>query len=98
MVEFELLTTSKPSITVQAENYSTAGGAYSGFTTYITASGVSTINFNQRGGWVGYQINTPEAGLYQLEAWLATTETNGAIEVFIDGLSKLKATEPNNGN
>ncbi|WP_370979811.1 carbohydrate-binding protein [Agaribacterium sp. ZY112] len=86
------------SFTVQAENFSASGGSYGGFETYTTSSGVGGINFNQRGDWADYEINVPVAGEYRLDAWLATTQTGGAIELFVNGQSLLKESVVNNGN
>ena len=87
-----------PSVVVQAESFTSTGGAYGGFDTYTLSSGVVATNYNQRGDWAEYRVQVPESGRYKVEAWLATTQSNGAIEVFVNGVSRTKKTVPNNGN
>ncbi|WP_052481435.1 carbohydrate-binding protein [Gilvimarinus agarilyticus] len=86
------------SFSVEAEAFYRTGGPTEGFQTYTTGDNIGAINFNQRGDWADYQVDVPEAGDYQLQAWLGTTQNGGAIEILIDGVSYLKQTVPNNGS
>ncbi|WP_158224738.1 carbohydrate-binding protein [Agaribacterium haliotis] len=83
---------------VQAENFVQTGGSYGGFQRYTTADGVDAINFNQRGDWADYQLQVPVAGNYRMQAWLATTQSGGAIELLLNGVSYIFESVPNNGN
>ncbi|WP_096085900.1 carbohydrate-binding protein [Agaribacterium haliotis] len=82
----------------EAEDFINTGGSYGGFERYTTASGIAAINFNQRGDWAEYHVQVPESGVYRFEAKLATTQEKTAIEVFVDGSSRLKENVANNGN
>ncbi|WP_370980786.1 carbohydrate-binding protein [Agaribacterium sp. ZY112] len=86
------------SFTIEAEDFSSTGGAYGGFDVYRTANGVDAINFNQRGDWVEYQVQVPASASYRMEAWLGTTQSGGAIEVLVNGTSYLKESVSNNGD
>ncbi|MGM8228678.1 Ig-like domain-containing protein [Cellvibrio sp. ARAG 10.3] len=85
-------------LVLQAENFSNTGGSYQGFQKYTTAAGVGAINYNQRGDWADYSLNVTSAGTYSIDAFLGTTQVDGAIEVLIDGVSVAKKTVPNNNN
>ncbi|WP_394175420.1 Ig-like domain-containing protein [Thalassotalea litorea] len=68
---------------VEAETMTATGGIYDGF----TASSVG-INNNQTGDWAEYQVNFPEAGVYQLtlDAGTPTAPVNGA-SVYVNGVN-----------
>lgn len=83
---------------MQAENFTTTGGTYQGFQKYTTAAGVGAINHNQRGDWASYTFTIGSAGVYSIDAFLGTTQTGGAIELFINNVSVGKKTVPNNNN
>ncbi|MDR7089253.1 carbohydrate-binding protein [Cellvibrio fibrivorans] len=85
-------------IVVQAESYTTTGGAYQGLQKYTTATGVAAVNYNQRGDWADYTINVTATGNYRINAYLGTTQVGGAIEILVDGISVAKKTVPNNNN
>lgn len=85
-------------VVMQAESYATTGGSYQGFQKYTTAAGVGAINYNQTGDWADYSINVTATANYRINAYLGTTQTGGAIEVLVDGVSVAKKTVPNNNN
>ncbi|WP_197085478.1 Ig-like domain-containing protein [Cellvibrio sp. pealriver] len=85
-------------VVMQAESYIATGGTYQGFQKYTTAAGVGAINYNQTGDWADYSINVTATANYRINAYLGTTQTGGAIEVLVDGVSVAKKTVPNNNN
>jgi hypothetical protein len=85
-------------IVMQAESYTATGGTYQGFQKYTTAAGVGAVNYNQTGDWADYSINATATGNYRINAYLGTTQVNGAIEILVDGVSVAKKTVPNNNN
>ncbi|KAA1243303.1 carbohydrate-binding protein [Aquimarina sp. RZ0] len=85
------------SLIVQAEDFSTTGGAFGGFERYTTR-GVSAINYNQTGDWAEYSVNITNAGLYNVEYFVGTAVNNAAIEFILDGTSQMKDNVSNNNN
>ncbi|SHK69896.1 Por secretion system C-terminal sorting domain-containing protein [Reichenbachiella agariperforans] len=85
------------SLTIQAEDFATTGGTYSGFLTYTVGS-VMAINYNQTGDWADYNVNIPETGDYNVEYFMGTTVNGAAVELSVDGVAQRTDAVPSNGN
>jgi|GEM_PF-3405831 len=83
------------SLIIQAEDYTSTGGAFDGFQTFV-ANGITGTNFNQTGDWAEYSINIAEGGDYQVDYFLGTSVNGAAIEFILDNTSVMKDNVPNN--
>lgn len=79
---------------IEAESLVATGGAFDGF-----SSNEVGINNNQSGDWADYQIDFPEAGVYQLalDAGTPTAPINGAA-VYVNGIFAGTAEIPTSGD
>ncbi|QWG10183.1 Ig-like domain-containing protein [Flammeovirga kamogawensis] len=74
-------------LTVQAENFSSMGGAVGEIAIYDIPSGGQGINNVQAGDFVEYEVYIPEAGEYEISFLAGTGLEDGVIEMYVEGTS-----------
>ncbi|WP_010520860.1 T9SS type A sorting domain-containing protein [Aquimarina agarivorans] len=83
---------------IEAESFTTTGGAFNGVQKYITFKNVEGTNLNQTGDWAEYTINVPVSGTYDVTYYISTPLNNTAVEFIVDGESKMIDNVSNNNS
>ncbi len=75
------------------------GGAYRSDDVDIEViPGGYAVCYIRDGEWIAFDVNVTRTGTYRLEARVSSPNTNGRIEVLVDGTAAYTVVVPNSGN
>jgi len=87
---------------IEAESFNETGGTFDDSFANGPGSGVNIqggiINYVNRGDWVEYLVNIPEAGVYEIEYVVATPQIGATIDFSVSGTFFNTTEIPNTGS